>query len=546
MSTKGLVATVFAASTPALVFGYYLAIICSTAYAPEEVTRSPWEYLPETRVAWMYYIELGAIIYGGLGLVNFTKYFGPLASIAIADASFILLVPLLVVYMGNLPHHDMKELFVGLLSIGAAGGASVVFLTIYISEISPSKIRGALVSTIFLQIAVGQILYHLLKLLSSSSHLHLEEVETWHWRLAIVLPIIHLAFLIGGALPESPRWLYRKGHSEKAKEALILLRSSNEVSSEVKFMELSLMEEAEEDKGQREKEKQLESRNCYPFSTPWYMVPSRRIVAGYGLFVAQQFVGLNMIMHYSYTIFHLTTNRYSRKTEIGNSETIINTTSALEIPLIMSTLVLVGTLICTTLVDRFGRRRLLLISISGIISSLGLLSCLFHIGINCAGGLKLLFSNTGVVDDNRLFWYNIDEEMASSMGLLALAALAVYMISYSLGVGTVPWIINSEIYPMKYRFVCVIMGNVVYWMAKLLVEVFFLDKLGKFFSVADMLFLLFSFSWVVGFFIYFYIPETKGLQLDNVDKVLLLQEKHMKYNASKQGQESSEELKVLL
>ncbi|KAI3890371.1 hypothetical protein MKX03_028193 [Papaver bracteatum] len=436
----------------------------------------------------------------------------------------------------------MNELFVGLSSIGSTGGASVIFLTIYISEISPRKIRGALVSTIFLQIAVGQILYHLLKLLSSSSHLHLEEVETWHWRLAIVLPIIHLAFLIGGALPESPRWLYRKGHTEKAKEALVFLRSSKEVSSEVKSMELSLMEEAEEDKGQREKEKQLESRNCYPFSTPWYVVPSRRIIAGYGLFVAQQFVGLNMIMHYCYTIFHLTTKRYNRKTEIGNSETIINTMSALEIPLIMSTLVLVGTLMCTTLVDRFGRRRLLLISISGIISSLGLLSCLFHI----AGGLKLPFSNTGVVDDNRLFWYNVDEEMASSMGLLALAALAVYMISYSLGVGTVPWIINSEIYPMKYRFVCAIMGNVVYWMAKSVVEIFFLDKLGKKISVADMLFLLYSFSWAVGFFIYFYIPETKGLQLENVDKVLLQQEKHIKYNVSKQGQESSEELKVLL
>ncbi|KAI3849679.1 hypothetical protein MKW98_026593 [Papaver atlanticum] len=542
MSTKRLAATIFAASTPALIFGYYLAIIYSTAYAPKEVNRSPWEYLPETRVLWMYFIESGATSYGGLALLYFTKNFGPLASIAIADSAFIFLVPLLA---GSLPHHNMKELFVGLLSIGSTGGASIIFLTMYISEISPRKIRGALVSTIFLQIAVGQILYHLLKLLSSSSHLHLEEVEIWHWRLAIVLPIIHLAFLIGGALPESPRWLHRKGHTEKAKEALIFLRSSDEVSSEVKSMELSLMEEAEEEgKGQQQKE--LESVSCYPFSIPWYMVPSRRIIAGYGLFVAQQFVGLNMIMHYSYTIFHLTTNRYSRKTEIGNSERIMNTTSALEIPLILSSLVLVGTLICTTLVDRFGRRRLLLISISGIITSLGLLSCLFHIGINCAGGLKLPFSNIGVVDDNRLFWYNIDEERASSMGLLALAALAMYMISYSLGVGTVPWIIHSEIYPVKYRFICVIMGSVVYWMAKLLVKHFFLDSLGQYFSVADMLFLLYLFSWAVGFFIYFYIPETKGLQLEDVEKVLLQQETHIKYNVSKEGQESNKELKVLL
>ncbi|XP_026439799.1 inositol transporter 4-like [Papaver somniferum] len=130
------------------------------------------------------------------------------------------------------------------------------------------------------------------------------------------------------------------------------------------------------------------------------------------------------------------------------------------------------------------------------------------------------------------------------MGLLALAALATYMISYSLGVGTVPWIIHSEIYPVKYRFICVIMGSVVYWMAKLLVGHFFLDSLGQYFSVADMLFLLSLFSWAVGFFIYFYIPETKGLQLEDVEKVLLQQETHIKYNVGKEGQESSKELKI--
>ncbi|KAI3987411.1 hypothetical protein MKX01_042415 [Papaver californicum] len=99
---------------------------------------------------------------------------------------------------------------------------------------------------------------------------------------------------------------------------------------------------------------------------------------------------------------------------------------------------------------------------------------------------------------------------------------------------------------MPADFNSVIMGNVVYWMAKLSVEVFFLDNLGEYFSVADMLFILYLFSWAVGFFIYFYIPETKGLQLEDVDKVLLQHEKHIKYNVNKEGQESNEQLKVLL
>ncbi|KAI3854430.1 hypothetical protein MKW92_051748 [Papaver armeniacum] len=497
MPKRRLVATIIAASTPALVFGYYLGNALLLLH----------------NVSWMYFVELGAMTYGGYGLVYFTKKCGPLTSIAIANSAFIFLVPLLV---GSLPHHDMKQLFFGLISVGSAGAACVVYLTIYVSEISPPKIRGAFVSTIFCQIAGGQILYHLLKLLNSSSRLHLEEVEIWHWMLAIVVPVIHLTYLMGGALPESPIWLYRN------------------VSSEVKSMELSLsMEEAEEE--QDKKEKELERVCWYPFAFPWYMVPSRRIIAGYGLFVAQQFVGLNMMTHYSYTILHLTTNRYSRKTEN------IMTTAALEIPLIQSSLVLIGTLICTILVDRLGRRRLLLISISGIILSLN--------------GLKLPFSSimgAVVEDDNRLVWYNIAQERASGMGLLALAALAMYMISYSLGIGTVPWIINSELYPMKYRYNCVIMGSVAYWMAKQLVEVFFLDNLGRYFSVADMLFLLCLFSLAVGTFIYFYIPETKGLRLEDVEKVLLQQDKQLKldeYRNSnhKEGQKSDEEeFEVLL
>ncbi|KAI3866741.1 hypothetical protein MKX03_015983 [Papaver bracteatum] len=429
----------------------------------------------------------------------------------------------------------MKQLFFGLISVGSAGAACVVYLKIYVSEISPPKIRGALVSTIFCQIAGGQILYHLLKLVNSSSRLHLEEVEIWHWMLAIVVPVIHLTYLIGGALPESPRWLYRNGHIEKAKEALSLLRPSYEQKTT---------------KDNKIKKKKNLSVCWYPFVFPWYMVPSRRIIAGYGLFVAQQFVGLNMMTHYSYTILQLTTNRYSRKTD-----NIMSTAAAaaLEIPLIQSSLVLIGTLICTILVDSLGRRRLLLISISGIIFSLGLLSCLFHVG----GELKLPFSNimgTVVEDDNRLIWYNIAEERASGMGLLALAALAMYMISYSLGIGTVPWIINSELYPMKYRFNCVIMGSVAYWMTKQLVEVFFLDNLGRYFSVADMLFLLCLFSLAVGSFIYFYIPETKGLQLEDVEKVLLQQAKQQQLKMdeyrnsnNKKGQKSDEEeFEVLL
>ncbi|KAI3899048.1 hypothetical protein MKW92_027543 [Papaver armeniacum] len=390
-----------------------------------------------------------------------------------------------------------------------AGGFVLIYLTGYISEIAPSTKRGALVSVVFLQIAAGQILYHLLNWISSCPT---QGTQTWRWLIPTIILVIHIV-CASGVLPESPWWLYREGQIPQAEESLKMLRSSCDVFEEVTAMELSLSDEV--DVAEIQEEDKLKFLNVI-----WlHKVFGRRIIVGLGSLVAQQFVGLSMIMHYSYSIFHLTTNRYNTKIVNGNAESIISSVSSSEIPLITSSLVLVGTLICTILVDRFGRRRLLLVSISGIISSLGLLSFLFCIGSTSVGG---------IANENRDFWYNTDEEIASFMGLVALLALAMYIIFHSLGIGTVPWIINSEIYPMKYRTVCLVVANAGYWCSKMVVQDLFFDSLGKYLSVAQMLFLFCLFSVVVGVFIYFYIPETKRLRLEDVEKVLLQQEKCIK------------------
>ncbi|KAI3857962.1 hypothetical protein MKX03_006176 [Papaver bracteatum] len=402
--------------------------------------------------------------------------------------------------------------------LGFAGAFILIFLTVYISDISPSTMRGALVSTVFLQIAAGQILYHLLNRISSSTP---QETRTWHWVIATMLPITHIIVLIAGGLPESPRWLYQKGCIQQAEESLKMMWSSSDVLKEVTAMEMELSLVDEVDLPEIQQENELKFLDVI-----WlYKVLGRKIIVGFGSLVAQQFVGIGMIMRYSYAIFHLTTNRYNSTTTNGNADNVISRMSSLEIPLITSSLVLVGTLICTIFVDRFGRRRLLLVSISGIISSLGLLSWLFSIGSGSVGGIIYPSLNINVGDENRDFWYNTDEERASCMGLLAWLALAMYMVFHSLGIGTVPWIINSEIYPIKYRIVCLAVANVVFWCSKMVVQDLLFESLGQYLSVGQILFLLCLFSTVVGLFIYLYIPETNRLQLEDVEKVLLQQEK---------------------
>ncbi|KAI3833363.1 hypothetical protein MKX03_028915 [Papaver bracteatum] len=184
---------------------------------------------------------------------------------------------------------------------------------------------------------------------------------------------------------------------------------------------------------------------------------------------------MNMIIHYCYTIFHLVgAGQY-----ISENDDEVAEKAALAIPLVTSVLSVIGTIFCTALVDRLGRRRLLLISISGIMTSLGLLSYVFSFGVR-----------------------------GHDLSRCTL---------YSLGLGTVPWIINSEIYPTKYRTVGGVRGTMAYSASKILVNYFFLDVL---------------FSLLVGLFIYFCVPETKGYPLEEVEKLLLEKENIIKLRES--------------
>ncbi|KAI3954515.1 hypothetical protein MKW92_039214, partial [Papaver armeniacum] len=307
------------------------------------------------------------------------------------------------------------------------------------------------------------------------------------------------------------------GYKKEAVEILNTLRSPCEVSKEVKAMQLSM--EAEISKEGRIDDHdvwydtEFAPRVCFKrFDELRANVPFERLVAGIGCLVAQHFVGMNMIMDYSYTIFRL----------IGGggfsslSDDEMTEQAALAIPLITSVLCVVGTIFCIVLVDHCGRRKLLLISIFGIMISLGLLSYVFTCGVK---GHDL-----GAQDH---IWYS-KEDGISGFGILALVAVAMYFIFYSVGIEAVPWIINSEIYPMKYRTVGGVRGMMVYWASKIVVHHIFLDVIGYYVGIADMLFLLQFFSCLVGLFIYLYVPETKGFPLEDMEKLLLQQEKNNK------------------
>ncbi|XP_076953288.1 inositol transporter 4-like [Bidens hawaiensis] len=436
-------------------------------------------------------------------------------------------------------------IIIGRLFVGLGVGMASMTAPLYISEASPARIRGALVSTNGLLITGGQFLSYLINLAFTKTN------GTWRWMLGVagVPPMIQ--FILMWSLPESPRWLYRQNKVDEARKILEKIYPPNEVENEMKALQLSVDEE-------KKAEESMEHGIFSKIKNAWgNKVVRRGLYAGITVQVAQQFVGINTVLYYSPTIVQLA-GYASNKT-------------ALALSLITAGLNAVGTIISMLFVDRCGRRRFMIVSMFGIILCLVVLSIMFfqasthappvsvvessHFGgnstcvdfrsapnrssWNCMTCLKASSScafcanggnkyNPGaclVLDDaargscraEHRSWYT--QGCPSKFGFFAILMMALYIISYAPGMGTVPWIVNSEIYPLRYRGFGGGTAAVANWTSNLIVSQTFLtltQTLGT--AGTFLLFAGFSVLGLVAIFIF--VPETKGLQFEEVEKML--------------------------
>ncbi|KAL0331867.1 UNVERIFIED_CONTAM: Inositol transporter 4 [Sesamum calycinum] len=431
----------------------------------------------------------------------------------------------------------MQETIVSMAVAGAIIGAAI-------GGWMNDRIRGALVSTNGFLITGGQFLSYLINL--AFTHVN----GTWRYMLGVAgLPAV-IQFILMLSLPESPRWLFRNGKEEEAKSILEKIYRPEEVEDELQSLRASIEEE--------KKEQVAEGGFFGQLKNAWKNdVVRRALYAGITVQVAQQFVGINTVMYYSPTIIQFA-GFASNKT-------------AMALSLITSGLNAIGSIVSMCFVDRYGRRRLMIISMIGIISCLVVLSIIFFqasitapkisptetaffggnstceaytkandaaawgctrclqkeagCGYCSAGGGiyqpgACLAINDGVKGACRAAkrtWYT--EGCPSKIGFLAVIFLALYIIIYSPGMGTVPWIVNSEIYPLKYRGIGGGIAAVANWSSNLVVSETFLtltDHLGS--SGTFLLFAGFSLIGLVSIFLL--VPETKGLQFSEVEKLL--------------------------
>jgi sugar porter (SP) family MFS transporter len=344
---------------------------------------------------------------------------------------------------------SIQILILGRVIVGMGIGLASSVVPLYISEISPAKARGWQVSLFQLAITVGILAAYLADYAFTPS-------AAWRWMLG--LAVVPGALLGAGMLylPETPRFLARHGHFDLARTVLVKIRSTPNVEKE--FQEI----------------KAASQESALHGHVSDLLLPAVRpaLMIGIGLAIFQQVTGINTIIYYAPYII--------RTAGISSIQGSILATAGI------GTVNVVMTLVSMWLIDRVGRRPLLLTGIAGMIVSLGALGYIFHLSVggNLAG--------------------------------LSVVILMFYVASFAISLGPIFWLLIAEIYPLKIRGLAAGVAAGTNWLANFAVSLTFLSLLkGLGPSLTFWLYGVLAIgSWL---FSYYLVPETKGRSLEEIE-----------------------------
>jgi sugar porter (SP) family MFS transporter len=336
----------------------------------------------------------------------------------------------------------------GRIVVGIAIGIASFIAPMYISELAPARVRGSLVSVNQLAITVGIVVSYLVDYAFSA-------LGAWRMMLGLAgVPSIILALAMW-RLPSSPRWLIARGSMDEARSVLGRIRRSSEIDAEVKEIRRSL----EKQKG-----------SGVLLSHPMLRMA---LFVGIGLAVFQQLTGINTVIYYAPTIFEFAgfkTAGFSILATVGVG--LVN---------------VAFTLLAIRLIDRVGRRPLLLGGVAGQIVGLVILGLAFQL-----------------------------HQLARFIGYIAVASLAIYVASFAIGLGPVFWLMISEIYPLKVRGAAMSLATVVNWGVNLAVAVTFLSLVGAV-GRPGTFWIYAGIGIAAWLFFYFLVPETRGKSLEEIE-----------------------------
>jgi SP family galactose:H+ symporter-like MFS transporter len=280
----------------------------------------------------------------------------------------------------------------------------------------------------------------------------------WRWMLGLAA-VPGLMLGLGMIyLPESPRWLAKHGQTEKARQILTRIRDNADVTSEFQEIQNTLSQASEQGHW---------SELFGPAVRP-------ALIVGIGLAVFQQITGINTVIYYAPTIL--------QSAGISSASGAILATAGIGVVNVVMTLVAMW------LIDRMGRRPLLLTGTAGIGITLGILGFAF---LKPGGGLAQV----------------------------AVVTLMAYVASFAISLGPIFWLLISEIYPLKIRGLAQGTAAAANWAANLVVSLTFLT-LVQALGPTRTFWLYAMFAVVAWIFAYNLVPETKGCTLEEIEQSL--------------------------
>jgi len=404
----------------------------------------------------------GALVAGRIG-----EHYGRLVAMRIAAVLFVISA------IGSGLSQTLLILALFRVVGGVAVGMASVIAPTYIAEISPASIRGrlgslqqlAIVSGIFLSLLVD---YAIAATAGSSQAVWIGGIEAWRWMfIAMVVPAIVYGVL-SLTIPESPRQLVAEGRIEEAREVLKRVLGERGLAANITRIRASLST------GHEPSWRDLRGPAMGLLPVVW---------VGIGLSVFQQFVGINVIFYYSSVLWQA----------VGFSEK-----SSLIITVITSVVNVVTTIVAILLIDRWGRRPLLLVGSAGMAVTLGILAFVFGHAPLDASGQPHLMGNTG---------------------LIALFAANAYVFAFGMSWGPVVWVLLGEKFPNRIRAAALAVAAAAQWIANWAISTTFPLLKNAGLGLAYGLYA--TFAVLSFFFVWRFVQESKGRELEENDDQLV-------------------------